>query len=84
MALKYLMIKSGREEDWTSFIGNFFRRITELVRPKLSRHDHRGCPLSPERNVLLLLDILGGAHFMRTQGVLAGCCITAVFKKLYE
>ena len=75
------MIKSGREEDLTSFIGNFFRRITELVRPKLSRHDHRGCSLSLETNVLLLLDILGGAHFMRTQGVLAGCCITAVLKK---
>ena len=84
MAFKYLMIKSGREEDLTSLIGNFFRRITELVRPKLSRHDQRGRPLSPEQIVLLSLDILGGSHFMRTQGVLAGCCTAAVFKNLYE
>ena len=59
-------------------------RITNLVRGDLEKESDRGSPFSPEQIVCLSLDILGGGHFQRMEGVASGCTKSTVNLLLYK
>ena len=59
------------------------RHLTDLLRPQLVR-DQRGHPFSPELTVCAGLDILGGGHFQRVEGVCSNSGTSTAHKLLYR
>ena len=62
------------------------RRMVETLRPFFGGLpvNQRGRPFDAEHIVCSGLDLLGGGHFQRVEGVCANSCITSAHKNLYR
>ena len=59
------------------------RHLVRVLTPYLER-DQRGQPFSPAQVVCCGLNILGGGHFQRTEGVCSGATTSTAHTLLYR
>ena len=80
----FMQIPDGEFKARLRFSKRNVRRLTDLLLPHLHRENNRGLPLDPISIVCSGLDILGGGHFQRVEGVCSNTAAGTAHKLLYK